>query len=82
MKNEGKEVTQNFINFIKNRTKLNVSLENRIIKITNENNEISKKYLKVLSKKFLHKAELKDFYRILSINEDTIKVREKKVYEE
>jgi hypothetical protein len=57
-------------------------LENRVIKINNENNEISKKYLKVLAKKFLHKAELKDFYRILSINEDTIKVREKKVYEE
>lgn len=57
-------------------------MENRIVKISYENKEISKKHLRVLAKKFLHKFKLKDFYRVIRSSEDTLKIREKKVYEE
>jgi hypothetical protein len=59
-----------------------VNVESRIINAVIENGEISKKYLRVLVKKFLHKSELKEYYRVLSGGEDTLRVKEKKVYEE
>ena len=82
LKNEGKEVIQNLADFIKNKTNADVNVESRIINADIENEEISKKYLRVLVKKFLHKSELKEYYRVLSTGEDTLRVREKKVYEE
>jgi hypothetical protein len=59
-----------------------VNVESRIINAAIENDKISKKYLRVLLKKFLHKSELKKYYRVLSGGEDTLKVKEKKLYEE
>jgi hypothetical protein len=82
LKKEGKEVIQNLADFIKNKTAAEVNVESRIINTIIENDEISKKYIRVLVKKFLHKFELKEYYRILSSSEDMLKVREKKVYEE
>ncbi|MCW3998244.1 MAG: 60S ribosomal protein L22 [Candidatus Bathyarchaeota archaeon] len=82
LKSEGKEVIQNLADFIKNKTRADVNVESRIINASIENGEISKKYLRVLVKKFLHKSELKEYYRVISGNEDTLRVKEKKVYEE
>jgi hypothetical protein len=82
LKSEGKEVIQNLADFIKNKTRADVNVESRIINAVIENGEISKKYLRVLVKKFLHKSELKEYYRVLSGGEDTLRVKEKKVYEE
>ena len=38
--------------------------------------------MRLIVKKFLHKSELKEYYRVLSDNEDTLKIKEKKIYEE
>jgi len=57
-------------------------VESRIINVVIENEDISKKYLRVLVKKFLHKSELKEYYRVLSKSEDVLKIKEKKVYED
>jgi hypothetical protein len=35
-----------------------------------------------LVKKFLHKRELKDTFRVISGEEDTLKVKERRLYEE
>jgi hypothetical protein len=82
LKREGKEVIQNLAEYIKNKTTTNVNVESRIVNVVIENEEISKKYMRVLVKKFLHKSELKEYYRVLSSSEDTLKIKEKKVYEE
>jgi hypothetical protein len=36
----------------------------------------------VLVKKFLHKRELKDYFRVISDEEDTLKVKERRLHEE
>jgi hypothetical protein len=36
----------------------------------------------VLVKKFLHKQELKEYYRVISGDEGILKVKERKLYEE
>lgn len=82
LKREGKEVIQNLTEYIKNKIAVNVTVESRIINVVIENEELSKKYIRVLIKKFLHKSELKEYYRVLSGSEDTFRIKEKKVYEE
>jgi hypothetical protein len=82
LKREGKKVIQNLAEYIKNKTIANVEVESRIVNVVIENEVISKKYFRVLVKKFLHKSELKEYYRVLSSSEDTLKIKEKKVYEE
>lgn len=82
MKREGKEVIQNLADYIKNKTTADVNVESRIINAVMENEHMSKKYMRVLVKKFLHKTELREYYRVLSSSEDNLKIKEKKVYEE
>jgi len=57
-------------------------VQDKIINIGIENKEISKNYIRTLVKKFLHKSKLKEYYRVLRSNEDTLIVKERKIYEE
>lgn len=43
---------------------------------------VNKKYVRVLLKKFLHHQELKETYRVIGGEEDTLAISERKVYEE
>ena len=82
LKREGKEVIQNLADFIKNKSHEKVDVENKIINISIENEKISKDYMRTLVKQFLHKSKLKEYYRVLRGNEDTLIVKERKIYEE
>jgi len=82
LKDEGKQVVQALADFIKEKTGAEVTNESNKVTVKGEGKAISKKYLKVLVKKFLHKQELKDYYRVISGDEDTLKVKERKLYEE
>jgi hypothetical protein len=81
LKDEGKEVIRALVNFMKEKTGAEVTNESNKVTIKGEDETISKKYLRVLVKKFLHKQELKEFFRVIS-EEDTLKVKEKKIKEE
>ncbi|MBK5134211.1 MAG: 60S ribosomal protein L22 [Candidatus Lokiarchaeota archaeon] len=59
-----------------------IAIESQIINATIETEGTSKKYMRLIVKKFLHKSELKEYYRVLSDNKDTLKIKEKKIYEE
>lgn len=82
LKSEGKETIKNLADFIKNKTNADIAIESQIINATIETEGTSKKYMRLIVKKFLHKSELKEYYRVLSDNEDTLKIKEKKIYEE
>jgi hypothetical protein len=49
--------------------------------VQSEGKNVSKKYVRVLLKKFLHKKELKEYFRIIG-EEETLTVKEKKTTEE
>lgn len=82
LKDEGKEVIQGLADFVELKTGAEVTKESNQIKIIGEETVVSKKYLRVLSKKYLHKRELKDFYRVISGDESTLKIKERKLNEE
>jgi hypothetical protein len=82
LKSEGSEVIQKLANFIKEKTSAEITTESKTITVKGEGAAVSKKYLRVLVKKFLHKQELKEYFRVISGDEDTLKVKERKLEEE
>jgi hypothetical protein len=82
LKNEGKEVIQGLADFMKEKTGADVTSESNKVTVKGEDAAVSKKYLRVLVKKFLHKQKLKEYYRVISGDEDTLKVKERKLGEE
>ena len=82
LKSEGKDVIKELADFLKEKTGAEVTTESKKVTVKGEGAAVSKKYLRVLVKKFLHKRELKDSFRVISDEEDTLKVKERKLYEE
>jgi len=82
LKDEGKEVIQGLANFMKEKTRAEVTNESNKVTVKGETITVTKKYLRVLVKKYLHKAELKEYYRVISGDEDTLKIKERKIEED
>jgi hypothetical protein len=82
LKSEGKDIITELADFLKEKTGAEVTTESKKVTVKGEGAAVSKKYLRVLVKKFLHKRELKDSFRVISDAEDTLKVKERKLYEE
>ena len=82
IKNEGKDTIKKLADFLKEKTNLEVTAEAETVTVKGDGEAASKKYLRVLLKKFLHKQELKEYYRVIADDEDTLKVKERKLYEE
>jgi len=82
LKGEGKDAIKELADFLKEKTGAEVTTESKKVTVKGEGAAVSKKYLRVLVRKFLHKRELKEDYRVISSKEDTLKVKERKVYEE
>src|SRR4030042_593329 len=82
IKNEGKDTIKNIANFLKEKTNAEETPKPKTVTVKGEGEAVSKKYLRVLVKKFLHKQELKEYYRVIADEENTLKVKERKIYEE
>jgi pyruvate/oxaloacetate carboxyltransferase len=83
LKGEGNETIQALADFLREKTSADVKTEGKKMTVKSEGDIVTKKYMRVLLKKFLHKRELKETFRVISDDEEnTLKVKEKKVYEE
>ena len=82
LKDEGKEVIQGLADFMKEKTGAEVTNGSNKVTVKGEGAAVTKKYLRVLVKKFLHKQELKEYFRVISGEENTLKVKERKLSEE
>jgi len=82
LKEEGSKAIQALADFLKEKTSADVATEGRKITVKGEGEAVTKKYLRVLLKKFLHKRELKENFRIISSEENTLKVKERETFEE
>ena len=83
IKGADKDIVQKFADFLKEKTSADVTNESNIITVKGEGEAVSKKYLRILSKKFLHKYNLIDSYRVIGDEEEnTLKVKERKLAEE
>ena len=82
LKIEGRDLIKELAKFIKEKTKAEVETTVDAIIVKDEGKNVSKKYLRVLLRKFLHKNELKDYFRVIGDEENTLMVKEKKTAEE
>ncbi len=82
LKGEGSEIIKELADFLKEKTSAEVTTESKRVTVKGEGEAVSKKYLRVLLKKFLHKKELKNTFRVIANEENTLKVKERKLHEE
>jgi hypothetical protein len=82
LKTEGDEVIKKLADFLREKTEVDVETVSDEIIVGSGEKTVSKQYLRVLLRKFLHKNELKDYFRVISEKEDTLKVKERKISEE
>ncbi len=82
LKSEGSDLIKELAEFIKQKTGSEVETTTDEIIVKNEEENVKRKYLRVLLKKFLHKNELKDYFRVIGGKEETLIVKERKISEE
>lgn len=82
LKGEEGDVITELADFLKEKTKADVETTADTLIVKGEGKGVSKRYLKTCLKKFLHKKELKDNFRVIGDKENTLIVKEKKVTEE
>ncbi len=82
IKGEGSDVIQALVDYLKEKTAGEVANDGGKLTVKSDAKGVSKKYVRVLLKKFLHHKEIKDIYRVIGGEEDTLVVKERKVYEE
>ena len=82
LKSEGSDLIKELAEFIKQKTGSEVETAMDEIIVKNEEKNVKRRYLRVLLKKFLHKSELKDYFRVIGGKEETLVVKERKISEE
>ncbi|MBS7615713.1 60S ribosomal protein L22 [Candidatus Bathyarchaeota archaeon] len=82
LKSEGDETIKELTDFLREKTGANVEKTADDVTVKSEEQGISKQYLRVLLRKFLHKTELKDYFRVIGGKENTLVIKEKKIPEE
>lgn len=81
LKSEGDKMIKRLEDFLKEKTEAEFELSaNEVIMDYGE--KLSKQYLRVLLRKFLHKNELKEYFKVISGKEGSLKFKEKKIPEE
>jgi hypothetical protein len=80
LKGEGK-IIEKLADFIKEKTAGEVNTEGKTVVVKGEGEALSKKYIRITVKKFLHKNELTETFRVIG-NEDALKIKERKFTEE
>jgi hypothetical protein len=76
-------MVQKYAEFIKEKTSADVSTDSNTIVVKGEGPAVAKKYLRILTKKFLHKYDLIDTYRVIADEgENALQIKERKIEEE
>lgn len=82
LKGEGSDLIRELANFLEEKIGAEVKTEKNEMIVKSEEESLSKKYLRVLLKKFLHKNELRESFRVIGGKENTLTVKEKRIEEE
>ena len=82
LKGEKSGIINSLADFLREKTSADVTAEAEKVVVKGEGDAVNKKYVKVLLKKFLHKQELAETFRIIMDKDDTLKVKERRLYEE
>jgi len=76
---EGDEVVKGLAEFLREKTRAKVETSTEEVIVKTEEKKLSKQYLRVLLRKYLHKTELKEYYRVIGGKENILTFKEKKI---
>jgi hypothetical protein len=82
LKGDEKKLIEKLSDFLKEKTGGEVSTEGKVVTVKGEGEALSKKYVRITVKKFLHKHELSEFFRVIGGEENQLKIKERKLEEE
>lgn len=77
------EEAKELADFLNSKVKAKINVGDREISLTSEEKGkiLSKNYVRVLLRKFLHKNELKDEFRVIAGKENILVIKERKLRE-
>jgi hypothetical protein len=81
-KGEGSDVIKELTDMLQEKTKAEVKTTSNSIEIKGEEKTLTKAYVRVLLRKFLHKKELKKYFRVLIEKENVLRLKAIKGAEE
>ena len=81
LKGDEAKLFEKLTDFLKEKTGGEVSTNAKAITIKGQGPALAKKYIRVTLKKFLHKHELTEQYKVIA-NEESLKIKERKYFEE
>ncbi len=81
LKGEESKLFEKLADFLKDKTGGDVTTEGKTLTVKGEGEALAKKYVRIIVKKFLHKHELSETFRVIG-DEETLKIKERKIYEE
>ena len=82
LKGDEKSLIEKLSDFLKEKTGGEVSTSAEMITVKGEGEALSKKYIRVIVKKFLHKHELTETFKVIADEENTLKIKQRKLDEE
>jgi hypothetical protein len=82
LKGEESKLFEKLSDYLKEKTGGDVTNEGKTVAIKGEGAALSKKYIRVTVKKFLHKHELTETFKVIADEENTLKIKERKLEEE
>ena len=77
---EGK-LFEKLADFLKDKTGGDVTTDGKTVTVKGEGEALSKKYVRIIVRKFLHKHELSETFKVIG-DEDALKIKERKLEEE
>ncbi len=81
-KSEGSDVIKELADMLREKTRAEVNTTSTVIEIKSDESKVTKAYVRVLLRKFLHKKELKKYFRVLIEKENVLKLKAIKGAEE
>jgi hypothetical protein len=81
-KGDESKLFEKLSDFLKEKTGGDVTNDGKTVSIKGEGPAITKKYIKVTVKKFIHKHELTEKFKVIADEENTLKIKERKIEEE
>jgi hypothetical protein len=82
LKGDESKLFEKLSDFLKDKTSGDISSDGKTVTVKGEGAAITKKYIKVTVKKFLHKHELTETFRVIADEENMLKIKERKLDEE
>jgi len=81
LKGDESKLFEKLTDFLKDKTGGDVTTDRKTLTVKGEGEALSKKYVRIIVRKFLHKHELSETFKVIG-DEEALKIKERKIDEE